>query len=163
MSELGTYLKTLSGAQGRSNMATATHETDEPILRGLDTVRVKKEEVEKKVKENRDEHRKIFEEAFDGWKAKYVEWLEVTLAQAREGKELGSRFALTRPEDHTRDYDQVLTMLAMSQDAELELSAHEFANYIMDEWGWQHSFLMASMSSGSHIAEGKFSDTYGNQ
>lgn len=156
MSELGTYLQTLEG----SNMATAT--VEEPALRGLDTVRVKKEEVVKKVQANRDEHRKIFEEAFDGWKAKYVEWLEVTLAQAREGKQLGSRFTLTRPEDHTRDYDQVLTMLAMSQDDELELSAHEFANYIMDEWGWQQSFLMASMSSGSSTAEGKFSETYGS-
>jgi hypothetical protein len=44
------------------------------------------------------------------------------------------------PEDHTEDYDRVLTMARMSVDEVGELSEDEFAMYVMDQWSCKNAF-----------------------
>lgn len=129
-----------------------SYDTETSDLRGLDTVRVKKDELLTRIEANRDEHRAIFEEALDGWKKKVIESLEARYQDALQGKDFNIVIHLPRPEDHTDQYDTVIEMLKMSQDDELELTQHDFACYALDKWQWQAAFLATSMDYGSASA-----------
>lgn len=117
-------------------------------------VTVSKDELTKIVTENRGEHRAIFEEAVDGYKKRAVELLEEHIARIKKGKLERVSVSLPVPEDHTSDYDRVLKMLAMSVDDEVTLDEQTFAEYVMDDWGWQKQFL-ASSSVYSKMARDK--------
>lgn len=126
-------------------------------LRGLDTVRVSKADLLSIIRENRAEHRKIFEEAIDGWHEQVQKKLKEMVAAAKKGPQaVQLHLNLPKPEDHTRDYDRVIKMLELSKDEELELDDREFATYVMDDWGWQGAFL-ATTASYSSIAASKLS------
>ena len=131
------------------------YDTEEVGLRGLNTVRVNKVELLERIKKNRDEHRKIFEEALTGWKKKVTEELERRYQEALQGKRFDVAIHLPRPEDHTDQYDTVIELLTMSLDEELELTQAEFANYALDKWQWQANFLAMSSSYGSVTASAK--------
>lgn len=118
--------------------------TDEPMLRGMSTVRVKRVDVLDKLNDNRDGHRATFEEALTGYHAAVIEHLEAALADARAGKKFTPSIYLPEPQDHTRDYDRVIALLGMSLDEELELSAMEFSQYVLDDWGWKGDFIATS-------------------
>lgn len=133
--------------------------TEMAELRGLSKVRVNKGDLLEAVKKNRDDHRKIFEEALDGWRKQVVEALEQAYKEAKEGKNFRMWFDLPRPEDHTKEYDQAITMLEFSMDDELELTQGEFAMYVMDEWGWQRTFAGMAQSYNSTTANAKFGNT----
>lgn len=120
-------------------------------LRGFSSVRVSKDNLVERITKNREDHRRIFEEALDGWKKKVTADLEEAVADAKAGKDWRIRFNNPRPEDHTDDYDTVLTLLKLSEDDMFELNYREFESYVMDKWGWQASFL--SNTYGSTTAE----------
>ena len=120
----------------------------------MDKVTVRKDDLAKAVQANRDEHRKIFEEAVDGYKKRAVQLLEEHIARIRTGKLERVAVSMPVPEDHTHDYDRVLKMLEMSTADEIELDEHRFAQYVMDDWQWQRQFLTDS-SAYSAMARGK--------
>jgi len=107
---------------------------------GMSVVTVKRDELLETVRKNRDTHRKIFLEAVEGFRAKAIELLEARLADARAGRRISVRFNLPTPVDQTREYDRVIRMLEMSVDIHVALTQSEFAQYVMDEWGWKHQF-----------------------
>lgn len=131
-------------------MATTTDE-----LRGLHSVRVERAALIERIAKNREDHRKIYEEAMAGWKKAVIEEIERMHKDALEGKDFRLRINLVRPEDHTDEYDSVLELLAMSLDDEFELTYQEFNNFVLDKWGWQHDFLTMSASYGSSTAREK--------
>lgn len=118
--------------------------TDEPYLRGMSTVRVHRVDVLARLEENREGHRATFEEALEGYHRAVVEHLEKALSDARAGKKFTPSIFLPEPQDHTKDYDRVIALLGMSLDAELELSAMEFSQYVLDDWGWKGDFIATS-------------------
>lgn len=121
-----------------------------PKLRGLDTVRVLKSDLVQIIEDNRKEHRAIFEEAIENWHKRVQERLKEMVEAAKKGPNaVDLVIALPRPEDHTKDYDRAIKMLEMSQDDELELDEHEFATFVMDDWGWQKAFLATSSNYSS--------------
>jgi hypothetical protein len=125
-----------------------------PRYRQLDSVLVKRTELLERVRANREEHAEIFEKSLSGWHTAVTEALKKAYSDARQGKEYATQIGLPKPEDHTGEYDQVVTMLEMSQDQELELSARDFARFVMDHWGWQSQFLTIT-SSYSNAARAK--------
>ena len=76
---------------------------------------------------------------------------------ALEGKAYNIAFHLTRPEDHTDEYDSVIELLEASLDDEFELTYGQFNNYVLDKWGWQEHFLAMSSHYGSGTARRKSS------
>jgi hypothetical protein len=127
--------------------------TEETQLRGVTTVRVRKYELLERIRKNRDEHREIFEEAITGWKQRVTEVLEEAYQDALQGKKFEPSHWIPRPEDHTDEYDTVIELLDMSLDEELELTRQEFANYALDNWNWQHDFLVTASNYGSGKAQ----------
>lgn len=104
------------------------------------TVRLDRDEFVAKVQKNRDEHRAVFEKAVEGYRERWVCELERRLRDIRRGRAIDQYFSLPEPEDHTEDYDRILTMARMSVDEVIDLSDDEFAMYVMDQWSWKSSF-----------------------
>ena len=124
----------------------------------MENVTVNKIELLEKIKQNRTDHRQIFEEALTGFQAKVEAELKALVKRARDGLKDSVRLNFLAPEDHTRDYDRVIAMIEMSVGVEIELSEYDFSKYVMDEWEWQGKFL--SNTYGSRTATGKFGESY---
>lgn len=104
------------------------------------TVTVNKEDFLTRVRENRDNHRAVFEEALEGYRKRLMLELEHRVCDVKRGRVINQYIGLPEPEDHTDDYDRILTMVEMSIDGTVDLSENEFAMYVMDQWDWKQSF-----------------------
>ncbi|GAB3862582.1 hypothetical protein GCM10028801_28330 [Nocardioides maradonensis] len=103
-------------------------------------IKVDRDEFVAKVQQNRDNHRAVFERALEGYRDRWIRELEQRLHDVRRGRAIDQYFRLPEPEDHTDDYDRVLTMARMQIDDVIELSEDEFAMYVMDQWAWKSDF-----------------------
>lgn len=111
----------------------------------MDTIKVKKEELLSKLKENRTNHRQMFETAQKGYKEMVIEELEKQLDNARKGKTVNTNIHLVAPKDQTKDYDRAIAMLEMDATGDLvELDQSEFSNYVLDDWSWKQQFTLSN-------------------
>ena len=130
---------------GRFNYNVITeHELCANGGRDMQSVKINREKLLEKVKENRENHHAVFERAVVVYKAKVIEELEAMLAVAKEGLRVKRSISLTEPVDMTREYDQVIAMLEMSVDEEIELTNREFAQYVLDRWSWKGQFAASN-------------------
>jgi len=104
------------------------------------TVRIDKQQFITKVRGNRDNHQNVLQTAQDGYHLRMERELERRLHDLRRGRRIDQYLALPEPEDHTEDYERVLTMAEMSVEDVVELSADDFATFVMDQWHWKQSF-----------------------
>ena len=116
-------------------------------------VTVKKDELLKALKENREKHHKAFLQAQKDYRAAAVIELSKMLAEAKEGKEIRNRTGLADPDDYTGEYGVVIAMAEMSVAEELTLTNREFQQYVCDNWVWSSDFS-SSCSSYSSLASG---------
>lgn len=98
------------------------------------------------VRENREAHKELFEEAVKGYRKKVIDELEMMIEEARKGGRIRRAIQLPEPENHTADYDRVIKMLEMSIHDNVELDAREFNQYVMDDWGWKDAFIATASS-----------------
>lgn len=89
---------------------------------------------------NRSRHRGTFLEAQKGFRARWIEELERSLADARHRVPVRAAISLTAPEDHTADYDREIRMLELHQADTVVIQAHLFDQIVMDSWGWSAAF-----------------------
>src|SRR2546423_839929 len=106
----------------------------------MERIEVEKEKILKVVQKNRDQHRKQYEKALEGFRKKVIANFESRLKQAKEGGKIQLHIGLVEPRDHTDDYDRVLEMLKFEVNDTVELSEYEFANFVQDDWGWKEEF-----------------------
>ncbi len=106
----------------------------------MQRVTVDKAKFVERVTKNRDGHRRTFEKALRGYRARMIAELERRIDDLHRGRRIDQYIRLPEPEDHTADYDRVLTMAAMSIDDTVELTQDEFAMYVMDQWRWKQDF-----------------------
>lgn len=104
------------------------------------TVTVDRDEFIARVKKNRADHRKVFEEALKGYEHRLTAELERRIADLKRHRRINQYIGLPEPEDHTDDYDRVLTMAEMSIEDTIRLDEDEFGMYVMDQWRWKQSF-----------------------
>jgi DNA polymerase II small subunit/DNA polymerase delta subunit B len=107
----------------------------------METVKIRKEELLEALKKNRATHRKIFEEAQEGYREEAIKLLDKALDDARKGKEIKTFIQLQAPIDQTKDYDRAIRMIEMSVEDVIEIDEKDFACYIMDDWDWKRQFL----------------------
>lgn len=110
----------------------------------MESIKVDKVKLIAVLKENRQKHRQIFEEACDGYKKKAITLLEEKLSIARSGAKVKMMFQLLEPVDQTKDYDRAIGMLEMDLANEVELSEMDYRQYVMDDWNWKQSFLTSN-------------------
>jgi len=106
----------------------------------MKTVTIEKDKLLAVLFKNRTEHRRVFEEAQKGYRAKAIQALDMALRDAIAGMETRTHIKLEAPIDQTKDYDRAIQMLQMSVDEEIQLSEQEFAEYILDDWSWKSQF-----------------------
>lgn len=119
----------------------------------LNAVKVHKQELLETLRKNRTEHRRIFEEALMGYKAKVIAELERMLEKARAGERVAESLHIPQPVDQTREYDRAIKMLEMSVEDTIQLNANEFESYVMDRWHWKHAFLMSNSLYSKHASD----------
>lgn len=111
----------------------------------MDVIAERKELIEV-LEKNRECHVSNFDKALKVYRKQVIDWLDMALIDARNGGQIQRAVALPQPEVHIEDYDRIITMLKMDTRDEIELTEHEAAQYIMDDWGWAHSFASNTMS-----------------
>lgn len=117
----------------------------------MDSVVVKKDELLTRIRANRENHTKIFEEAMVTYRQMAIEELDKMLAEARAGKRIRRQLQLVEPMNQCREYDRVIAMLEMSTEDEIEISQGEFACYVLDQWAWRQQFLSSNSLYSSTI------------
>lgn len=107
----------------------------------MENVKLNKAALITRVKVNRDNHRKLFEQAQVGFREEVIKELDRHLDAARSNKTLPSLIRFDPPQDHTNEYDRILDMLDMSVEDVVELDSVAFAHFVRDEWQWKQEFL----------------------
>jgi len=102
-------------------------------------IKVSKADLLKKLKANKTEHVKIYEDAMNGWRKK-VQTRCGEISQAMKSKNDGVDLGfldLDRPYTREGDYDMIIGMLEMDQDEGLvELDKDEYRQFVLDKWEW---------------------------
>jgi hypothetical protein len=106
----------------------------------MKTVKIKRDELLAKVKENRAKHEEAYKQAQTVFREEAIAKIKSMLKAAQGTGEIPLYVGLTEPEEHLEDYDQVITMLEMSVDEVIELENGLFAQYVMDKWAWARAF-----------------------
>ena len=108
------------------------------------TTTVRKDELLKKLEENRQKHRSVFEAALEGWRTQGILAMEKKADALRAGKKPDLIFTMPAPDDHTRDYDRVIAMVKMDTAQVWTMTEQEFACYVQDDWAWKRQWLQTS-------------------
>lgn len=109
-------------------------------------VTVKKDELIAAVQKNRETHRSEFLRAQEDYRETVIAALDDALAAARNKKPFirEKLIELVPPQDHTSDYDRAIRMLTMSLADQIVISEHQFAQYVLDDWGWKAAWSMTN-------------------
>jgi hypothetical protein len=107
---------------------------------GMSAVTVNKLELLNKLMSNRETHKKMYDEAYIGFRKELVKKLERMTADAVEGKPYMKYVGLDAPEDHTKEYDRIISMLQMSVNETIIVTEVEFNQFVLDEWNWKGQF-----------------------
>lgn len=107
------------------------------------SVNVKRIELIEALKKNLEIHRKEYQEALIDFKTRLVEDLEagakhVAQANAEELAKFSVR--INFPQNHEKDFEEVIEMLEMSVDEHINLDSESFKAYIKNEWSWTGVF-----------------------
>ncbi len=120
----------------------------------MNTVKVKKPELLEILRTNRAEHKKIFEEAVEGYRQTLLSLLEARVSELKDGKQVRHYIDMDEPMCQIVEYDTAIKMVEMSVDEELELTEKQFRELVMDQWSWT-GLTMASNVKYSSSARSK--------
>jgi hypothetical protein len=113
-------------------------------IKGIQHIAVKKTELISALEKNLEGHKKDYEEARAGYRKALLEDLTKKLNDAKENKDVPHFIQLDVPEDHSKDYTRVIGMMKMSIDETVLITASEYSQYVMDDWGWKEKFVGTS-------------------
>lgn len=111
----------------------------------MNQVTVLTEELVETLRTNRTAHIAEHAEALEAFRTKAVEKLKKAITKVEAG-EHDPRFvnvSLPVPESHEKDYDTAISMIEMAMRAgqsTIELTAHDYEQYVLDDWGWKENF-----------------------
>jgi hypothetical protein len=110
----------------------------------MEDVEIQTKVLLKRLKKNRKHHLEVYQSAFDGWAAQFMIAVEQLLDDLRnkrpEEVDYQAPFRMTRPTNHTDDYDTAIAMLEAEQRPSILLSMHEFRQLHEDDWGWKQTW-----------------------
>lgn len=142
---------------------------EEKLVLTMDCVRISKEKLTGKIKENRQLHETAYNEAVEAYKVivvnkmkekmeetikqheKYMKQLQENLDSFEKDWQTKPLVSVEKPSNHLDDYDTAISMLEFSLDDVVELDRKEFQSYVMDKWSWKADFDVTrnAMISGS--------------
>lgn len=114
----------------------------------MNTVTVKKDRLKRRLEENRGAHVEAFDAVWAAFQrtAEARAMLMLTeIRQAKQGERIALSLQLTVPENHEDDYTRALEMLDFEVGEEVVLHQQEFAQLVLDDWGWKQQFRTTGM------------------
>jgi hypothetical protein len=105
----------------------------------MKTVKIKREELLAKVKENRAKHIEEFKEAHAGYLEEFISEVKMILREAKKGNVIQT-IDIAKPSSFESNYDRIIAMLEWSTEETVDLDATEFEQYVRDNWQWKHAF-----------------------
>lgn len=112
----------------------------------MQQVTVKVADLLEKIKANRETHRADFEAALEGFKIRAVEELERRLADVKAGNKVAVYVNLPLPEDHTDEYDTLISMFQMEVNDTVVIEQQEYSWYVLNNWDWMQRWTTSNAS-----------------
>ena len=112
----------------------------------MSEIQVDRKVLLKKIKENRETHRSTFLKAQQGFRKAVINKLEEVLKNARNGVRFETSLGLPVPQDMTKEYDMIISMLELSVDHRMTISQGEFKQYVLDQWSWKGGWETSNSS-----------------
>jgi len=117
-------------------------------------VKVSRLELLKKLKDNRDSHRKEYKRARQVYEKAVIkeleDWLENAKLKGHFPRKHNSK--IVRPDNHEVEYNEAIAMAEMSVDEYLTLDQMEFRQFVLDQWAWKDSLMTSMNSSHSYLS-----------
>lgn len=107
-------------------------------------VTIKKDDALRIIRQNKEDHKKIYEDGMVGYKQELKEILEKKMALLEKGEYASPHIRISPPSIHIEEYNSVIKMLELSVDEEVTLDSRQFRELIMDKWNWQRDFLKSN-------------------
>ena len=111
-------------------------------------VQINKGRLLETLRENQRKHNEAYQEAIVAFYEKFTALLEEAALGVR-GKKLNfaaarnTAFAEYPPQGHCDEYETALKQLEYDEREIIELTAQEFSQYVLDEWGWKEQFAQS--------------------
>ena len=102
------------------------------------TVTVKRKELLERLKENREKHADVYQDALTFWQ----EELQAVVDKLNSEKYIEFPPILDKlrndcPKSYVDEYDKVIDMFGMSCDEEIKVESGMFNQFCRDEWDWK--------------------------
>jgi hypothetical protein len=114
------------------------------------SINVKRSTLLEKLYENRNIHRKEYEEALVEFKARLQEDLKTISKRVNKTENVEDlkelRVSISFPQNHETDYNEVIEMMEASVDETINLDSQSFKAYFKNEWPWAQQFRLAKAS-----------------
>lgn len=107
-------------------------------------IRVEKEDLLRKLRENRTQHVQDYEQALEGYRESAKEELEQLLADLAAGKDIHYGLKERKPTSNEDEYTLAIEMFEMSVEGTVSLDEHQFRQYIKDQWDWSQSWKVSN-------------------
>lgn len=120
----------------------------------MDTIRIDKATLLKKLKENLEQHRVDYKEMVKDYfiLIKKIQRENSRLIHSNDLTKMAKLQSYPqRPVSYESEYNRAISMLEYSIDDVIELESHQFQQLVMDEWGWKQSFTAVSSSYKSLV------------
>jgi len=117
------------------------------------TLKIKKDELLAKLKQNKEYHVEAFEEASKKW-ADDMKQASIDIAKTptdEDALEKLSSVWRAKPKSYEEEYDLAIAQMDMEIRTEIELSIHEFNQLVCDKWSWMAHFT-SNVYSASTLA-----------
>lgn len=98
------------------------------------------------LKENRKKHEDAYTSALAAYRAAAIQELKNNLATAQSNGPIVRRLEACEPQTFVKDYNRAIGMLELCTDDEIELSEHDYSQFVEDQWGWSGQFATTTMS-----------------
>ncbi len=110
------------------------------------TFKFNKKDILEKLRSNLEKHKSEYKELVEKNNLLLFQELQTALAESKNGTDYPdfTKFDAVRkvkPEDHTSDYLQMISILDCSVEDQLTLTAAEFDCYANDNWDWTKVFV----------------------
>jgi len=112
----------------------------------MKTVRINKTDLLNTLRKNREQHLIDYNDAVVEYRKALVSKLEEMLAKAKDNHTVSHHIDLAKPMSYEDSYNTAISMLDYSVDTVIELDQMEFAQYVEDNWTWNQSFAMSTLS-----------------
>lgn len=105
-------------------------------------VHIEKAKLKDIVAQNREKHLAEYKAGKAAFKVLVLEKLDDLRARVQTNDDFSATelVRLQAPASHEKDYDRVLRMLDLEEDAVITLDDEAFRNFVMDEWAWTEHF-----------------------